>query len=30
MPFVKIAAAAEDDLREIWAYVAQHDAAGSG
>jgi toxin ParE1/3/4 len=25
MPVVKIAAAAEEDLKEIWAYVAQHN-----
>jgi len=24
MPIVKIAAAAEEDLKEIWAYVAEH------
>jgi toxin ParE1/3/4 len=25
MPVVKVAAAAEEDLKEIWAYVAQHN-----
>ncbi len=25
MPTVKVAAAAEEDLKEIWAYVAGHD-----
>lgn len=25
MRFVKIAAIAEEDLKEIWAYVAEHD-----
>jgi toxin ParE1/3/4 len=30
MPIVKVAAAAEEDLKEIWAYVAEYnpDAAG--
>jgi toxin ParE1/3/4 len=26
MPTVKVAAAAEEDLRNIWAYVAEHNA----
>lgn len=26
MPTVKTAAAAEEDLKEIWVYVAEHDA----
>jgi toxin ParE1/3/4 len=26
MPTVKVAAAAEEDLRKIWAYVAEHNA----
>ena len=25
MPIIKVAAAAEEDLKEIWAYVAEHN-----
>jgi toxin ParE1/3/4 len=30
MPIVKVAAAAEEDLREIWAYVAEHNTEAAG
>lgn len=30
MPAVKIAAAAEEDLKDIWAYVAQHNTEAAG
>jgi toxin ParE1/3/4 len=29
MPVVRVVAAAEADLREIWTYVAQHDRAAA-
>ena len=25
MPIIQVAAAAEEDLKEIWAYVAEHN-----
>jgi len=30
MPIVKVAAAAEEDLREIWAYVAERNVEAAG
>jgi len=30
MPVVKVAAAAEEDLREIWAYVAERNTEAAG
>lgn len=30
MPIVKVAAAAEEDLREIWAYVAERNTEAAG
>lgn len=29
MPVVKVAAAAEEDLKEIWTYVAEHNTAAA-
>ena len=30
MPIVKVAAAAEEDLKEIWAYVAEYNTEAAG
>jgi toxin ParE1/3/4 len=30
MPIVKVAAAAEEDLKEIWAYVAEYNPEAAG
>ena len=30
MHIIKVAAAAEEDLRDIWAYVAEHNTEAAG